>query len=278
MSVRAVREGLSQHYERKWQHHDGYWLEHYPASQRVYASQIERRNTAILAAIPDGLAAILDIGCGVGDLMLPLARMSHRVVGVDIAAANVRQARRNLLRSGVGNSALIQSGAETLPFGDGAFDAVVMADVIEHIPDVARAFGETRRVLRAGGVFICVTPHAPTLHLITRIDRLVQSVVLFPFRRGEARPAGELIYERFLTRAEMAQVLRQAGFAIETYRRVCFYPGREGGGTFAVLMHVAHRVLADRWFAWLTRALIAVFSVIERLQVFNQKQMWVVRL
>ncbi|MGH7463496.1 MAG: class I SAM-dependent methyltransferase, partial [Longimicrobiales bacterium] len=180
--MRAIREGLSQHYERKWQHHDGYWLDHYPVSQCVYAFQIERRNAEILAAIPDGLGTILDVGCGVGDLMLPLARKSRRVVGVDVAAANVRQARRNLLRSGVGNSALIQSGAEALPFRAQSFDAVVMADVIEHVPDVDRALVEARRVLRAGGVFICVTPHAQTLRMISRTDRMIQAVLLFPFR------------------------------------------------------------------------------------------------
>lgn len=277
MSVRAVREGLSQHYEEKWQHHDGYWLDHYPVSQRVYASHIERRNAAILAAIPNGLDAVLDVGCGVGDLMRLLAGKSRRVVGVDIAPVNVRQARRNLLRSGVENSVLIQSGAETLPFRDGSFDAVILADVIEHIPDVAGAVREARRVLRAGGRFICVTPHAQTLRLISTVDRAIQSVVLFLFRRRRTRSEDARVYERFLTKAEMELAVRTAGFHVEMYRRVSFYPGREGGGTFGVVLHVAHKVLKDRWFSAGSTALIAAFSLVERLQIFNQKQMWVAR-
>ena len=47
-----------------------------------------------------------------------------------------------------------QADAMQLPFPDGAFDAVVCQFGVMFFPDKARAFAETRRVLRPGGVFL----------------------------------------------------------------------------------------------------------------------------
>ena len=44
-----------------------------------------------------------------------------------------------------------QAGGEHLPFADRMFDAVVLADVIEHVDDVTATLAEVRRVLRPGG-------------------------------------------------------------------------------------------------------------------------------
>ncbi len=266
---------MSLYYERKWMHHNGYWLDQYPFPQRIYAAHYERRNTAILASVPNGLDTVLDVGCGVGDLMLPLARKSRSVLGIDVAAANVHQARKNLLRSGVENAALVLCAAEALPFRGQSFDAVVMADVIEHIPDVDSALLEARRVLRAGGLFICVTPRARFLRFVATVDRFARSVLLFPFRRPEAMDSQ--VFERFLTASELGGALRRAGFSVQMYRRVCFYPGGEGAGLFGLFMHWTHKALGDRWFTLLAKVVVHFFSVIERIQVFNQKQMWVAR-
>ena len=45
-----------------------------------------------------------------------------------------------------------------LPFADGAFDRVIAAEVLEHIPDDNRAMAELARVLRPGGTMAVTVP------------------------------------------------------------------------------------------------------------------------
>jgi len=50
-----------------------------------------------------------------------------------------------------------------LPFAGGSFDAVVAAEVIEHIPEVETALEEAARVLRPGGRLVVTVPYRETL-------------------------------------------------------------------------------------------------------------------
>lgn len=72
------------------------------------------------------------------------------IVGVDLNAARVRQLR--LPRTLVGN-------AFSLPFADGTFDAVVVAEVLEHLPEPTATLREFARVLKIGGVLVVTTPN-----------------------------------------------------------------------------------------------------------------------
>jgi len=72
----------------------------------------------------------------------------------------VQLARRNLLRDQLLNTVIVQGSAESLAFSADSFDVVIIADVIEHVRDINAALTEIARVLRPGGLLICVTPHA----------------------------------------------------------------------------------------------------------------------
>lgn len=50
--------------------------------------------------------------------------------------------------------------AQNMQFDDAVFDAVVSADIFEHLPNLAAAIAECRRVLRPGGVLISTFPFA----------------------------------------------------------------------------------------------------------------------
>jgi SAM-dependent methyltransferase len=74
----------------------------------------------------------LDFGCGVGRILLPLARRAREVVGVDVSGAMLDEARRNCEQAGVQNVKLLLADDE-LSSLDGTFDLIHSYIVFQHI-------------------------------------------------------------------------------------------------------------------------------------------------
>ena len=95
-------------------------------------------------------AKILDIGCGYGKTVKFLRdQMGLQSFGIDTAA--------NMVKGGLavdGSLNLLVSDAETLPFADAAFDAVITECVFCLLPNKPKALAEIRRVLKPNGKLI----------------------------------------------------------------------------------------------------------------------------
>lgn len=98
-----------------------------------------------------GPLRILDVGCGAGGMLEPLARYGE-VTGVDMSAELVEFCHER------GFPNVVVGDAYSLPAEDGSVDLVTLFDTIEHVPDDARALRETRRVLAPGGLVFISTP------------------------------------------------------------------------------------------------------------------------
>jgi len=77
-------------------------------------------------------ARSLDFGCGVGRIVLPLARRSGHVVGVDVSPGMLEEARLNSKKYGISNVEFVESD-ETLSKVSGTFDFVHSYIVMQHI-------------------------------------------------------------------------------------------------------------------------------------------------
>jgi SAM-dependent methyltransferase len=97
------------------------------------------------------LTTILEVAAGTGVLTRALALDERtKLVATDLNEAMLEQARARGTKHPV---EWRQADAMQLPFADQAFDAVVCQFGAMFFPDKARAFAETRRVLRPGGLF-----------------------------------------------------------------------------------------------------------------------------
>jgi SAM-dependent methyltransferase len=107
--------------------------------------------------LPPGRPRVLDVGCGVGrgGVALKTARPEAELTGLDCVAERIER-----LPEGVYVHAAV-GDAGTLPFDDGAFDAVVAGEFVEHLApaDVDQVLLALRRVLRPGGVLLLTTPN-----------------------------------------------------------------------------------------------------------------------
>jgi SAM-dependent methyltransferase len=94
-------------------------------------------------------AELLDIGSGRGAFLWPLldAFPHLPVTALDLLEYRVDSIRA-VAAGGVATLAPAHGDATALPFAAGAFDTVVMLEVLEHIPDTGRALAEVLRVAR----------------------------------------------------------------------------------------------------------------------------------
>jgi len=118
-----------------------------------------RRDAAIvmdgLAQLLPGRGRALEIGCGIGRLLEPLAGEFRELCGVDISGEMVRQGRKRLSQFPQISFTEIDGGG-SLPFADSSFDFCYSFITFHHIPEksiVLRFIGEARRLLRPGGIF-----------------------------------------------------------------------------------------------------------------------------
>ena len=122
---------------------------------------------------------LLEIGCGTGIHLLPLAGEFARAVGTDLSAEMIAAARRSALDSPWRDrvSLRVDPAEELATVGDRSVDVALAVGALEHMLDREGALRQVHRVLAPGGTFVCLTPNgsycwyrhlAPRLGLDTR--------------------------------------------------------------------------------------------------------------
>lgn len=106
---------------------------------------------------------VLDVCTGTGLVAMEMAaRSGCRVVGLDLSEGMVAQARRGVEARGLSTRVgLILGQAESLPFANESFDAVVFTFLLRYVDDPQRAIVELARVLRPGGQMASLEFHVP---------------------------------------------------------------------------------------------------------------------
>ena len=134
----------------------------------------------------------LDLGCGDGRLTAELD--AGELTGADVSAVALERARRRLPQA-----RLVELEPDApLPFEDGEFDLVLLAETLEHVRDVQLLLSEARRVLRPGGRLGLTTP--ATRPLMRAPDPLSPHL-------------------RFLTRRSLTGLLDALGFDVRSLER-----------------------------------------------------------
>jgi SAM-dependent methyltransferase len=103
-----------------------------------------------------GAVRVADLGCGCGKMLEELPE-GFSGVGLDASATAAAFCRER------GVTAVVGALPGNVPFAEGSFDAVILADILEHVEDDASAAAAAARLLRPGGVMIVTVPAFPAL-------------------------------------------------------------------------------------------------------------------
>lgn len=99
---------------------------------------------------------ILELGCGLGDLLADMLEMGYNCRAVEHSPQMVAAARDTLRKRHLGQDATVMQGsAQGLPFSDATFDTVVSTFPSEYIYD-PDTISEIARILRPGGRLLVI--------------------------------------------------------------------------------------------------------------------------
>ncbi len=164
-----------------------------------------RRLARLVLADPDALVA--EIGCGDGLNLAVLTGLGfRRVLGFEFSPALLARAPR-------GRTAA--ADAQLMPVGTASLDAVVIDNVLHHLPDYRAGASELARVLKPGGRLFCIEPRPGTLRRLldwaTFTPALARRVAYLRSRRQTIAEEWDL-YSRWLAgHGEMEALLEAAG-------------------------------------------------------------------
>jgi cyclopropane fatty-acyl-phospholipid synthase-like methyltransferase len=132
--------------------HHGYWDDASDdASIEDAANRLTDKLAGLLTIEPGD--RLLDIGCGIGEPAIRLARAHDiEVVGISISQRQVERANDRAAAAGLADRLSFQfADAMDLPFPDESFDIVWALESLHHMPDRSHVLGQAARVLRSGG-------------------------------------------------------------------------------------------------------------------------------
>ncbi len=242
-----IRDANTRYHDVAAEHYDAKWGIDFGD---IGLGQVTAKVAKALGGKPGHYRRSLEIGSGTGYFTLNLMRAGivEQATCTDISAGMLSTLAGNAERLGLTVSTLT-ADAESLPFEDESFDLVLGHAVLHHIPDLAKAFSEFRRVLAPGGTLLFAGEPSRYGDRIANVPKRAAGTLAPLWRRAiGARPAPpadggapDASLERFVdvhafAPGELAGFARSAGL-----ERV----------------NVSGEELLANWFGWTNRTLEA---------------------
>jgi ubiquinone/menaquinone biosynthesis C-methylase UbiE len=249
-SDRQIREVNVRYHDAAAGEYDAKWgIDFDETGQRQVRGKFEK---ALGARIRQPFRRALEIGAGTGyfGLNLMQAGVIEELTCTDISAGMVATLSANAQRLGLAGIQAIEAEAGSLPLADESFDLVFGHAILHHLPDLAGAFAEFRRVLAPGGTIVFAGEPSLTGDLLARAPKRLATLLAPAWRAALRLPSapdtgsaphdghafeGQVDIHTFAP-AELVTLAQRAGFEHARCR------GEE---------------LVANWFGWFNRSLEA---------------------
>ena len=188
------------------------------------------RRKAIRQLEPFAPKTLLDIATGTGDFAILAAKMLHpeKLIGADISEGMMEIGRQKVKQEGL--DCVVSFEKEdclNLSYEDGTFDAVTAAFGIRNFADLDKGLREMQRVLKKGGHLSIVELTTPVSFPMKQLFRIYSHTVLPVYGRLISKDTSAYGYltktiEAFPQGERMVEILKKAGFAEASFRRLTF--------------------------------------------------------
>ncbi len=154
-------------------------------------------------------ASVLEVGCGTGPVCRALVNWPNvtKVVGVEPSPVFVAKARE--LATGMSGLEFEQGDGNSLRFGNGSFDVVILHTLLTHVPDPDDVLAEAYRVLKPGGnLGLCDGDFSTAT---------IQTGSIDPLQSCTDKFVENFVNDRWLVR-RMSALAQAAGFVVSPTR------------------------------------------------------------
>jgi demethylmenaquinone methyltransferase / 2-methoxy-6-polyprenyl-1,4-benzoquinol methylase len=168
----------------------------------------------------------LDVCCGTADWTIALAEAvgpSGEVTGLDFSQNMLNVGEEKVERLGLNQVKLIHGNAMELPFPDNSFDYVTIGFGLRNVPDYLQVLKEMHRVVKPGGIGVCLETSQPTLIGYRQLFFFYFRYIMPVFGKLFAKSYQEYSWLQESARdfpgmRELARMFEQAGFKSVTYK------------------------------------------------------------
>lgn len=145
-------------YQKKYPNHSFYSI---CSNSSLFFDNLVRANSG---------GALLDYCCGMGESSIKYSDYFKSITAIDISDEELEHARRNSSKLSIGNITFLCQDAEHTELASESFDVVICIGVLHHL-DLYSATNELHRLLKPGGVAICLEAlgHNPFINLYRRM-------------------------------------------------------------------------------------------------------------
>lgn len=157
----------------------------------------------------------------VEQFLFDIVPANSSVVGIDVSAEIVKQAKSQALKRGIDGSKYLCCDVKQLPLRDSSIDLIISDSTLDHFPteaDIVDALKELGRVLRDGGTLILTIDNKGNLTYPPYfITRLWMKLGLSPYFIG-----------RTLSLSRLRRTLEEIGLNVEESTAILHYPHPDG--------------------------------------------------
>lgn len=170
----------------------------------------------INARAPLAGKTVADIGCGGGILSESMAKKGAQVTGIDLSEKALKVADLHSLESGIQVRYELTSAEDLAAREPARYDVVTCMEMLEHVPDPAAIVQACATLVKPGGhVFFSTINRNPKSYLFAVIGAEYLLRLL---------PKGTHEYAKFITPAELAQFIRNAGLTLDSLKGMGYNP------------------------------------------------------